>query len=224
MLVIFDVDGTLIDSQALIYAAQVATFAEHGMRPPALETVLSLVGISLVPTFERLVGVDGPVEEMVATYKRVFNRVLADPDHDEPLFPGVFHGLPRLAARDDLMLGIASGKSRRGIDRVIEQHGWHSLFATIQTADGHPSKPHPSMVFGAMAEVGATPEETILVGDTTFDVEMARAAGVRAIGVAWGYHPAEALAAAGAERILSHFGELDALLGPRRSASAMRSA
>ena len=224
MLVIFDVDGTLIDSRRLIHAAQVATFEAHGMVPPSEAAVLSLVGISLGPTFERLVGKDGPVEAMVETYKNVFNGLLAGPDGREPLFPGVQDLLPKLAVRSDLLLGIASGKSRRGIDRVTAEHGWDSLFATIQTADGHPSKPHPSMLLAAMEEVGASPGETLFIGDTTYDVEMASAAGVRPIGVAWGYHPVADLIAAGAERILHRIEDLEALLPPVSAVPLARSA
>ncbi len=106
--------------------------------------------------------------------------------------------LLRLAARPSVVLGIATGKSRRGVDALLAREGLAPLFTTIQTADAHPSKPDPSMVRAAMAEVGAEPAGTVMIGDTTFDIEMGRAAGARALGVAWGYHPAEALAAAGA--------------------------
>ena len=111
------------------------------------------------------------------------------------------------------MLGIATGKSRRGIDRLFEREGWASRFLTVQTADDHPSKPHPAMIRAAMAETGVGPERTVMVGDTTFDVEMALAAGVGALGVAWGYHPPEELREAGAHGIIE---SCDRLLGRDR--------
>ena len=98
---------------------------------------------------------------------------------------------------------------------MLDHHGLRPLFVTLQTADGNPSKPHPAMLERAMAETGSRPVETVFVGDTTFDVEMALAAGVRAVGVAWGYHPPEELAAAGAERVLDSFAELTPLVLPR---------
>ena len=117
--------------------------------------------------------------------------------------------------RADLLLGIATGKGRRGLETVLTHHGLRALFATLQTADDNPSKPHPAMLERAMAETGSRPGETVFVGDTTFDAEMARGAGVRFVGVAWGYHTPEELAAAGAERLLESFTELPPLVLPR---------
>jgi len=208
MLLIFDVDGTLVDSQNLIYAAQCATFAAHGLPAPSREKVLSLVGLSLRPTFEALVGKDGPVDALDATYRKVFNEVLSDPAHHEPLFPDVTETLRALAAMEGVTLGVATGKSVRGIMRVMAEHGWEGLFSTIQTADTHPSKPHPSMLQAAMAETGKPLEATVFIGDTAWDMRMAGAAGVAGFGVDWGYHPVSDLQAAGARHILSAMREL----------------
>jgi phosphoglycolate phosphatase len=197
-LVVFDVDGTLVDSQHLIVAAQGMAFAEHGMEAPARAVALSVVGLSLPQAFRRLVGEDGPVEGLSESYKRAFNTLRLDPAYEEPLFPGMGDLIERLRARDDLRLGLATGKSRRGVDRLIESHGWGDVFATIQTADDAPSKPDPAMLHQAMAEVGALPETTVMIGDTTYDMDMAVSAGAAAIGVAWGYHPPGALLGAGA--------------------------
>jgi phosphoglycolate phosphatase len=133
-------------------------------------------------------------------------------EHHEPLFPGALAALDRLAGRDDVVLGIATGKSRRGVNAVFDLHALHGRFVTIQTADDHPSKPDPGMVAAAIAETGVLPQRATVIGDTTFDMEMARAAGARAVGVGWGYHPAGALTAAGAETVLSHFDELAPVL------------
>ncbi|MDJ1157267.1 HAD-IA family hydrolase [Chelatococcus sp. SYSU_G07232] len=211
-LVVFDVDGTLVDSQNLLVAAQAATFAAHGLAPPPRERSLSVVGLSLREAFLELVGPEGPHESLAEGYKTAFQRLLSDPVLASPLFPGAVDVLASLGRREEVMLGIATGKSRRGVSRLFDAHGWHRLFHTVQTADDAPSKPHPAMLLQAMAEVGAEPGETVMVGDTTFDVAMARAAGCRAVGVAWGYHPAEALRAAGAEEVLTRFEDLPRLL------------
>ena len=111
-----------------------------------------------------------------------------------------------------MALGIATGKARRGVDHLFERTGWQGSFKTVQTADGHPSKPAPDMILAAMAETGAAPAATYMVGDTGFDMEMAASAGVRAIGVAWGYHGPAELSRAGAERIVADFAELRHLI------------
>jgi phosphoglycolate phosphatase len=207
-LVVFDVDGTLIDSQDVLYRTHERAFGEHGLALPPREAVLALVGRSLPLMMESLAGPDAPLDSLVESYKRHFMAEVSRPDHVETLYPGAAAALARLSAVPGLRLAIATGKSRRGMARIVERLGWDSLFVAILTADDAPSKPHPGMVLQAMAQAGAAPRETIVVGDTTFDMEMARAAGARAIGVAWGYHPPEALLAAGAERVLAHFDEL----------------
>jgi phosphoglycolate phosphatase len=143
---------------------------------------------------------------MVATYRASW-RLLRTQGVLEPLFPGTREILDMLD-RTGHLLGVATGKSRSGLLQVLDHHGLTARFVSFQTADRHPSKPHPSMLQEAMRETGSEPSETLMVGDTSFDMEMARAAGARAIGVGWGYHPPELLEAAGAERILERFDEL----------------
>jgi phosphoglycolate phosphatase len=214
-LVVFDVDGTLVDSQHLIVAAQEAAFAEHGLTAPNRAEALSVVGLSLPQAFRRLVGEDGPVESLAESYKRAFNTLRLDPDYEEPLFPGMGDLLRRLRARGDLRLGIATGKSRRGVDRLIATHGWEDWFATTQTADDAPSKPDPTMLRQAMNEAGARPDTTVMVGDTTYDMAMAVSAGAAAIGVGWGYHPRGALFGAGAVTVVESAAALtDLFSGP----------
>jgi phosphoglycolate phosphatase len=211
-LIVFDVDGTLVDSQHLIVAAQREAFAAHGLTAPSRERSLSVVGLSLAEAFTTLVGAQGPVEGLVDVYKDAFARLRADPGWQEPFFPGAPELIGQLAARPDIVLGIATGKSRRGVAHLVARHGWDRVFATIQTADEAPSKPDPTMLRQAMAETGAAPGNTIMVGDSTFDMLMARAAGVRAVGVSWGYHPVAALEEAGAEAIIQSYAELRDLL------------
>jgi phosphoglycolate phosphatase len=137
---------------------------------------------------------------------------------EEPLYPGVADAVAALATRSDRMLGVATGKSRRGVARLFDREGWHRHFATIQTADDHPSKPDPSMILKAMAETGAEPRHTVMIGDTSYDMQMARNAGVGAIGVGWGYHDAARLASAGAQSIVDRGQDLLAEIERRLAA------
>lgn len=200
-LVLFDCDGTIVDSQHIIIAAMELAFTAHGIAAPERNEVLSIVGLSLGHAIQRLLP-PGTDESLIAllgeAYKSAFQELRRDPAHYEPMFAGVRELITALAARDDVVLGVATGKSRRGVAVLFEREGLDEFFTTIQTADDHPSKPHPSMILKAMAEVDSRPERTVMIGDTTFDIEMARAAGTSAIGVRWGYHPSELLVAAGA--------------------------
>lgn len=207
-LVIFDVDGTLVDSQHHIVEAQKRAFSAFGLAVPTREESLSVVGLSLNEAFAVLVGDDGPVEGLATAYKDAWTELRGEAGFTEALYPGAADVIDALRADPDVLLGIATGKSRRGVDRMIETQGWGGLFQTIQTADGHPSKPHPSMILTAMAETNCAPEATVMIGDTTYDMDMAVTAGVRALGVAWGYHPSTALLASGAERVVETFESL----------------
>jgi phosphoglycolate phosphatase len=211
-LIVFDVDGTLVDSQHLIVAAQGLAFAENGLPAPGRREALSVVGLSLPQAFRRLVGEDGPVAELAESYKQAYNRLRLDPAYEEPLFPGMAELLAKLHARDDVLLGLATGKSRRGVDRLIAHYDWAAWFTTTQSADDAPSKPDPTMLRQAMTEAGCAPDATVMVGDTTFDIAMGVAAGAASVGVAWGYHPPEALYGAGAVTVVPSAGALEAQL------------
>jgi phosphoglycolate phosphatase len=211
-LIVFDVDGTLVDSQHLIVAAQEVAFAENGLPAPGRREALSVVGLSLPQAFRRLVGEDGPVAELSESYKQAYNRLRLDPAHEEPLFPGMAELLAKLRLRDDVLIGLATGKSRRGVDRLIAHHGWTDWFVTTQSADDAPSKPDPTMLQQAMIEAGCPAGATVMVGDTTFDIAMGVAAGATAVGVAWGYHPPEALYGAGAVTVVPSADALEAQL------------
>jgi len=215
-LVVFDCDGTLVDSQHLIVDAMRAAFRANGLDEPPAEAVRRVVCLSLGHAVAALPPETGAATwEIVAeSYRGAWQELRTLPGFREPLFPGARDLLVGLE-RDGYLLGIATGKGRRGLETVLARHGLRALFVTLQTADDNPSKPHPAMLERAMDETGSRPGETVFVGDTTFDVRMARDAGARAIGVAWGYHPPEELAAAGAERILESFTELPPLLLPR---------
>lgn len=204
-LVIFDCDGTLVDSQHNIAAALTYAFNAQALAAPSVPEMLSIVGLSLPETFRVLAAAHSPVVQasLVEHYREAFAAGRLERRHEEPLYPGITGILSALAGRDDVRLGIATGKSRRGVARILDREGWHSHFHTLQTADDHPSKPHPSMILKAMQETGVGVEATVMVGDTAFDMAMARSAGVGAIGVAWGYHSTERLAEAGAHTIVT---------------------
>lgn len=213
-LVIFDCDGTIVDSQNGIHAAMMHAYGALSLAPPLRCDTISVIGLSLPEAFLRLSPHESEATRraLAERYKLAFTDVRHDPAHHEPLFEGAAEVIAALARRDDVRLGIATGKSMRGVLRLFDREGWHDHFATVQTADNHPSKPHPSMIAAAMAEVGASPMRTVMIGDTSFDVEMARAAGVGAIGVTWGYHPADALNASGAHALVGDYAELPAAI------------
>ncbi len=222
-LVIFDLDGTLINSEAIILEAQFETFARCGLQHPGRAAGLGVVGLTLDIALMRLAGLEQPDDVLTDTYRQVFNgmrnRAESDPSLAEPLFPGVAELLAELSRRPETVLGIATGKSRRGADYIIERHGWGGLFATIQTADDAASKPHPEMILRAMRETGAQPETTLMVGDSNFDMEMAVAAGVVPVAVSWGFQSVAALKAAGAAHVIEDCAALPALIGkPQRVA------
>lgn len=208
-LVIFDIDGTLVDSGDTIIACAREAFAGEGLTPPPDQAIRRIVGLSLPEAMRALLGRDDPAlcERIAARYREAFFQRRAHPDHVEPLFPGAAE---IVRALDDAghVLGVATGKALRGLQAVLERHGLARHFVTLQTADRHPSKPHPSMLFAAMRETGFAPAQTLFVGDTTYDVEMARAAGVLPVGVRWGNHPPEELEAAGAALVIDQFEQL----------------
>ena len=208
-LIVFDCDGTLVDSQHLIIDAMNATFETHGLPTPSAEAVRHVVGLSLGEAIGQLVPGVGQVElaMLVDGYKQTFQAMRRQPLFHEPLFEGAREALRELERRGHL-LAVATGKSDRGLASVLQHHALERLFVSLQTADRHPSKPHPSMLEAAMHETGSAPHQTIMVGDTSYDMQMARAARVRAIGVGWGYHAVAALELAGAEVIIDRFEQL----------------
>jgi phosphoglycolate phosphatase len=213
-LVIFDCDGTLVDSQHSICAAMEHAFASLQLAVPARAAILSIVGLSLPQAFATLAPEQAPAvqRELAELYRAAFGQQRAVAATQDPLFEGMAEVVEALAARNDVLLGIATGKSRRGVARILEREDWVGHFHTIQTADDNPSKPHPSMILRAMAEGASEPGATVMIGDSTYDIEMARNAGVGSVGVAWGYHDAQHLRAAGAHAVASSSATLIAIL------------
>ncbi|WP_118133762.1 HAD-IA family hydrolase [Oceanicella sp. SM1341] len=215
-LVVFDMDGTLIDSQELIKEAMRRAFALGGLPAPSDADTLSIVGLSLPEAIATMVPGLPPAEVLSLTeaYKQAFVALRAETGGEAaaPLYPGARAALERLHAEEHTLLGVATGKARRGLDHVFHAHGLGHFFATAQTADLHPSKPHPSMLETCLHETGVDVAHSVMVGDTEFDIAMGRAAGFRTIGVSWGYHPVSRLREAGAELIIDHYDALDEAL------------
>lgn len=210
-LVIFDVDGTLADSQGAIVGAMAGAFEGADLPVPSRADILSIVGLSLPLAMQELVpAADAEVlDRLVEGYKHSYMR--ARSQHGaahSPLFPGALEVIKTLNAVPDYLLGIATGKSKRGLDALLAAHDL-TCFVTQQVADFHPSKPHPAMVEAALAETGVAARDAVMIGDTSFDMDMGRAAGVTTIAVDWGYHPVDQL---DADHRISRFDQLPPLL------------
>ncbi len=213
-LVIFDCDGTLVDSQNGIVTAMARALDGAGQAPVTRDQILSGVGLSLELAVARLLpDQDREVVRDVATrYRDCFREIRQDPAHHEPLYDGMIELVHTLSSRDDHLLGVATGKSVNGTRALLARFGLRPHFVTVQTADTHPSKPHPSMIETAMREAGVAAQRTVMIGDTTFDIEMAHNAGVKPIGVGWGYHPVLHLERCGAVTVAEDAAQLLAVI------------
>lgn len=212
-LAVFDCDGTLVDGQHSICTAMERAFAAHALPAPDRHKVRRVVGLSL-PVALRQLAPDADTElcqALTESYKDAYRSAREAGELSEPLYEGIAELVEALHA-DGWLLGVATGKSDRGLSHVLATHGLTRFFSTLQTADRHPSKPHPAMLEAALAECLAEPGHCVMIGDTGYDMEMARAAAVRAIGVDWGYHSTEELFASGAAAVARDVGHLRELL------------
>lgn len=213
-LVVFDVDGTLIDSQAHILAAMNGAFTGLGLPVPDRDAILGLVGLSLEILMPRLAPTQSQATHaaLVQGYKDAFVAIRKNKDAASliPFFPGALDVVHNLHAEPETLLGVATGKSRRGLDKVLEGQDLSHRFVTQQVADHHPSKPHPSMLNACLADTGVDATRAVMVGDTSFDMEMAKAAGLFAVGVSWGYHDRAQLIAA--DVVIDRFEDLHEVL------------
>jgi phosphoglycolate phosphatase len=220
-LIVFDLDGTLVDSLATIQRSMAGAAARLDLAAPDPARVRGVIGLPLREAVGAVFD-EAPEETwdaLATAYKEAFWALTAEGDSNDDLFPGALDCLEALDAAG-FLLGIATGKGRRGLDAVLHHHGLHARFVTLQSSDDGPGKPHPAILRRAMAEAGADAATTVMIGDTTFDMEMAKAAGVAAIGVAWGYHAVAGLRDVGADHIATTFDDLPPaierlLLGPR---------
>lgn len=214
ILILFDCDGTLVDSQFSIIAAMNAAFKAETMSPPDAESIRRVVGLPLVEAIERLLiddDLDAPPAGLAAKlaehYKESFAGQREDETLNEPLFPGIEAVIKSLHSAGAI-LGVATGKSHRGLIATLERHHLLPMFTTLQTADMGPGKPNPDMLYRALEETGVEAENCVMIGDTVFDIEMAKRGGCPSIGVSWGYHPSEDLLEYGANVLVRRAEEL----------------
>lgn len=214
-LVLFDCDGTLVDSGGLIHRCMAETFVKAGLPAPELHHTQEIIGLTLNLAIAQVSGLAmGPdVEQLTEQYKQNYRLIRQEEDYDEPLFDGIDGLIDALVAQDDILLGMVTGKSRRGVRSVMARHNFEPHFLVSRCADDCPSKPHPAMVLECCNETGCDVSQTFVIGDTTYDMMMAGSAGATAIGVNWGYHKAERLSEAGASAILQHPKDLLKRLG-----------
>lgn len=213
-LAVFDVDGTLVDSRSTIHRAAMEAADAVGLDPPDYDSVRQIVGLSLAEGLRHLAPAltDGEFTEFVTAFQESFRRMHLDPNFQEPIYAGAVELLNRLKT-DGWRLALATGNSRRGVDRLLGRHGWGHLFDATRCADDGPGKPHPSMLLQAMQAAHTPPERTVMIGDTSHDMLMALAAGAYPQGVAWGFHTAEEVRASGAAHVAMTFAELERALG-----------
>ena len=212
-LAVFDCDGTLVDSQAAIVMIMNQAFAAEGFAVPTDLAIRRTIGLPLADAMAMLApGADSArVRRLTEGYRDIARTVQLKRDHHEPLFEGTRETLDRLA-KAGWMLAVATGKGRRGLIATLTRHDLLERFLSLHTADDGPGKPDPTMLRNAMAFAGVQAADTVMIGDTSFDMRMAANAGVRGLGVVWGYHPREELMASGAHAVADTYAHLAELL------------
>ncbi|MDF1606998.1 HAD-IA family hydrolase [Hoeflea sp. YIM 152468] len=213
-LVLFDCDGTIVDSAGIIHTCMVRTFEDFGVVRPELDHTKSIIGLTLDIAIAQMLGrpVDVEITAMTTRYKQHFMDHRQNGGGFESAYDGLLPLIAELAARDDVVLGVVTGKSRRGLDAILAHHDLTKAFFTTRTADDCPSKPHPAMVLECCAAAGIDPERTTVIGDAIYDMQMAVNAGARGVGVSWGYASVGALRAAGAAHVVTTAGEIATLI------------
>jgi len=215
-LVVFDMDGTLIDSQDVIVEVMGRAFRQMDMPAPSADQTRAIIGLSLDKAVSTIAPDLSPEEVSagVAAYRQNFIEIRAESGAEAaaPMYPGAKAALERLHKQPETLMGVATGKARRGLEYAYEAHGIGQYFVTHQTADGHPSKPHPSMLHQALGDTGVEADHAVMIGDTEFDILMGKAAGFATIGVSWGYHSLDRIRAAKPDFVIDSYAELDATL------------
>lgn len=211
-LAVFDIDGTLVDSRASIFRAATEAARALGLPEPAYDRVRRIVGLSLPIALHQLEPdlTDAELADFVAAFQSSFRR-MHEEGLEEPLYPGALDTLRRLH-RDGWRLALATGQSRRGVERNLAREGWADLFLSAHCAEDGPGKPDPAMLHAAMAACGGSPERTLMIGDTAHDHAMALNAGASPLGVGWGFHTAEEQLLAGAIHVALDFPDLEIAL------------
>jgi phosphoglycolate phosphatase len=213
-LVVFDCDGTLVDSQHAIFRSMSGAFARYGLPNLSRDSVRRIVGLSLHNAISVLVPEANSdlIENIRLAYSDEWKKMRANESLEEPLFPGALNAILQVEEAGWL-LGVATGKSYDGVVATLSRYGILDKFITIQASDKVMlGKPNPEMIFAALDETNVDKSHAVMIGDTTFDIDMAINAGVCAIGVNWGYHDANELIASGAQCVINQFHELHSAL------------
>ena len=207
-LAIWDVDGTLVDSRAMIQQAMVAAFEACQLVPPDYDQTRRIVGLDLSVACQQLAP-EGyrDLPRLIEAYKQSFIALRAQPDFDEALYPGALSMLETLAA-EGWLLAIATGKSHRGLEALFEAHPIKPYFDSIWCADDGPGKPHPFMCEQAMSRLGVAAEQSLIIGDAIHDMRMGQNARISTIGISWGFGRTAELKDAGAQHVCESFQEL----------------
>ncbi len=213
-LIIFDCDGTLVDSQQTIITATETALSAYDFAPPSRRDILYAVGLPIDVAMRQHVpqASDEQIVNMLDVYRDTYQQLSQQDDRGQVMFDGMHEQIVELGEMDETLLGIITMKSRRGLSRVVDAYDIRGFFQVLKSADDGPGKPAPDLMLDAMAETGMTPDQTVMVGDTSFDVMMAKAAGTMAIGVGWGYQTVEELSDSGADEIANTPTELRTLL------------
>lgn len=183
MLVVFDLDGTVIDSSRALLEAHEAAWASVGLKRPPDEDILELIGLPLVHTM-RVLDPEQDPEALAEAYSKAYGEAAVR-------YERLFDGMAELFSRP-FRAAVATGKSQRGAERAVKQNGLGDRFEIVLGGNSVPNpKPNPDLLYAIMEATGT--KDLIMIGDTTYDLEMAHAAGVKAIGVSWGHHSVERL-------------------------------
>jgi phosphoglycolate phosphatase len=213
-LAIWDMDGTIVDSRDVIQRAMTRAFEAAGLTPPPYEETRKIVGLGLHEACQILAPPDISADRLahlVESYRGAFRILRTEPGFREVLYDGALETLEEL--RDaGWLIGMATGKSRAGIRSLFDAHALEHFFDTIWCADDGPGKPNPFMVEQAMGALGVEPGASLMIGDAIHDIAMGRAAGVRTLGVSWGFGAAHELEEAGAHEVHHGFDTLRASL------------
>ena len=209
-LIVFDWDGTLMDSEAKIVHCMTVAALDAGVPDPGAPAIRHIIGLGLVEAIDALFP-DMEAARRDLIVERYREHFVHLDDTEAGLFPGVSEGLDAFK-HAGYLLAVATGKARRGLDRVLDQTGTAHLFSATRCADEAFSKPHPQMLHDILNRTGVAPGRALMVGDTVYDLEMARNARVPGLAVSYGVHPRERLMEYAPLACLGSFPELRAWL------------
>ena len=209
-LVIMDLDGTLVDSQEFIISATTVAFRDEGLKVPKRENILSIIGLSLTEAF-RVLNKDlneKQIKKLTSRFKNCYNTFNQE-QLISPLYKNAKNFLENLNRNEEIILAIATGKGLKGLLQILKAHNLESFFSKLQTSDFYPSKPDPTMLVSLMKTLKIKTEDAVMVGDTDFDVSMAHRAGIKSIGVLWGYHSISRIKLMKPTAIVENFADLE---------------